>query len=117
MSINVLCVDDNTSWRGIFQRHFQEYLTPNVDLAENYESALQKIKQTRYDLIILDSLGGDCFKIHTDIRGIPHGDVIIFSGNPQIEFRAEKLGIPFYSKSNASEDLDKIVAKYKPATE
>jgi DNA-binding NtrC family response regulator len=114
---NVLCIDDQHSWRKIFQMYFQEYLTQNVDLAENYNSGLEKIKQMRYDLIILDSLEGDCFKILDDIKTIPHGDVIIFSGDTDIELKAEKLGIPFYSKSRATEDLDKIVAQYKPATE
>lgn len=114
---NVLCVDDESAWRQIFQEHFQEYLTPNVDLAENYESGLRKIKQTRYDLIVLDSLEGDCFRIYEDIQNIPHGDVIIFSGNVQIEARAKRHGIPFYSKSEATECLDKIVAQYKPATD
>lgn len=97
--------------------HFQDNLTPNVELAEDYESALQKIRQTRYDLIILDSLEGDCFRIHRDIKKISHGDVIIFSGNMQTETEAKRLGISFYSKANASEGLDEIVAKYKPTAD
>jgi len=114
---NMLCVDDESSWRRIFQRHFQEYLTPNVDLAENYASGLEKIKQTRYDLIVLDSLERDCFKLYDDIQNIPHGDVIIFSGNVLIEAEAIRRGIPFYSKSKATECLDKIVAQYKLVAE
>jgi DNA-binding NtrC family response regulator len=82
---NVLCVDDESTWRNIFQRHFQEHLTPNVDLAENYESGLEKIREKYYDLIVLDSLEGDCFRIYANIQHVPHGDVVIFSGNLQIE--------------------------------
>lgn len=108
-------MDDESTWRNIFQRHFQEYLTQNVDLAENYDSGLEKIKQTRYDLIVLDRLEGDCFRIHDDIQTIPHGDVIIFSGNTQIEAEAKRRGIPFYNKSKATKCLDEIVGKYTPA--
>jgi DNA-binding NtrC family response regulator len=116
VSINVLCVDDDRSWRKIFQMHFQNYLTPNVDLAEDHKSALNKIRQTRYDLIVLDGLNGECFKIYQDIKEIPHGDIIIFSGNEELETKAKNLGIPFYSKTEAMKSLDKIVAQYKPAT-
>ncbi|MEK6857597.1 MAG: response regulator [Nanoarchaeota archaeon] len=114
---NILCVDDESTWREIFQMRFQEYLTPNVDLAEDYESGLTKIRKKHYDLIILDSLEGDCFRIYANIQKVSHGDVVIFSGNVQIESEAKKQGIPFYSKSRATENLDKIVAQYKPATE
>jgi DNA-binding NtrC family response regulator len=117
MPLNILCVDDSRSWRIIFQMHFQDYLTPNVDLAENYESALQKIRQKRYDLIVLDGLEGDCFRIHQDIKEIPHGDIIIFSGNDQLRAEARKRGIPFYSKSEATESLDEIVSQYKASVE
>ena len=107
---NLLYVDDDSTWRGLCQRRFQRELTPNVDVAEDYASALQKIKKTRYDLIVLDSLEGDCFRVHKDINDVPHGDVVIFSGNFQIQAEAKKLGIPFYNKP---QDLDKIVATYK----
>ena len=118
MAINsILCVDDESTWRRIFQEHFQKYLTPNTDLAINYNSWLEKIKKMRYDLIVLDSLGGDCFRIHDDIQNIPHGDVIIFSGNTEIEEEAKRRGIPFYSKSRTTEGLDKIVAQYKSVAE
>ncbi len=108
---NLLLVDDESDCGQAAKRYFQDNLTPNVDLAGDYESALEKIRQTRYDLIVLDSLEGACFRICEDIREIPHGDVIIFSGNLQILEEAERRGIPFYDKQ--IKFLNKIVAKYK----
>ncbi len=117
MAINrILCVDDEPAWRRELREHFQRELTPNVDVAENYESAMQLIRQNRYDLIILDGLEGDCFRIHQDIQEIPHGDVIIFSGNDKILGEAEKREIPSYDKFRAPEFLEEIVAKYKPTS-
>lgn len=108
----VLCVDDEPIWRTILQMHFQGYLTLNVDFAENYASGLEKIKQNYYNLIILDGLEGDCFRICEDIQTLPHGEVFIFSGSSQIEIEAKKRGISFYSKSRATKFLDEIVDKY-----
>ncbi len=114
MTINkILCVDDELIWRGIFLRNFQERLTPNVELAESYTSALQKIRQTKYDLIVLDGLEGECFKIYRDIKNLPHGNVIIFSGNTQIKAETKEREIPFYNKPEATKELDKIIAQYK----
>lgn len=106
---NLLYVDDDPDWLEIGQRRFQG-LTPNVDVAEDYASALQKIRQTKYDLIILDSLEGDCFRIHRDIQEIPHGEIILFSGNSQIKGEAKRLGIPFYDKMRG---LSKLMEAYK----
>jgi DNA-binding response OmpR family regulator len=115
MAIKVLCVDDELIWRKIVQRHFQDFLTQNVDLAEDYASGIEKIRQTRYDLIVLDSLEGNCFRLYGDMKDIPHGDVVILSGNEIVEKEAKRLGIPYYSKSKATEGLDTLATKYKPA--
>jgi len=84
---NLLYVDDDPDWLEMGQRRFQG-LTPNVDVAENYASALEKIRQTRYDLIVLDSLEGDCFRVHRDIQDIPHGEVVLFSADSRIQGEA-----------------------------
>lgn len=110
---NILCVDDNEDWRESFQSHFKENLTPNVDIAEDYDSAMQKIRQTKYDLIVLDSLEGKCFEIYQDIQNIPHGDVIIFSADDEIRKEAMKRDIPFYDKLEVAKELKKIFDKYK----
>jgi hypothetical protein len=73
---------------------------------------MEQIKANRYDVIILDSLEGDCFRIHEDIREIPHGEVVILSGNFRIRKEAEAKRIPFYDKGKADESLTKILAKY-----
>jgi len=113
MTINkVLCVDDNEDWRESFQSHLKE-LTANIDTAEDYNSAMQKIRQTEYDLIILDSLEGMCFKIHQDIQNLPHGDVIIFSANDEIRKEAIKKDISFYDKVEFIKELKRIVNRYR----
>ena len=107
---NLLFVDDDPSVLRICQRHFQRELTPNVDVADNYASALESIRKTNYDLIILDGLGGDCFRVHKDIAAMSHGDVVIFSGNTDVEKKARELGISFYEKPK---DIDKLIDRYK----
>jgi len=114
----MLCVDDEKLCRNMLRMYFQESLTPHVDIAEDYNSAMQQIRENEYDLIILDSLGGDCFKIHREIQDIPHGDLIIFSGCYKTQEEAGKMGIPFYHKLGSVSNLDEIVKKYKqPAIE
>ena len=109
----MLCVDDEQMWRDILKGHFQQELTPNVDVAGDYDSAMQMIRQNKYDLIMLDGLRGDCFKVYRDIQTIPHGDLIIFSGCDDTREEAEKRKIPFYHKLSSVSNLDRIVEKYK----
>jgi hypothetical protein len=116
--LSVLCVDDNYSWRRILQMHMTDNLTSNVDIADSYLSAVQKIKDKennnqQYDLIISDGLDGECFKLF-EKRYVSHKNFIILSSDDNVELKAKKLGIPFYNKSNALAALDKIVADYKP---
>ena len=110
---NILCVDNEEDWRETFQMNFQKNFTSNVDLAKDYESALQKIKKTKYDLIILDGLEGDCFKIYQDIQNIPYGNIIIFSAGEDIIKEALNKNIDAYDKFNFTKELEKIVKKYR----
>ena len=112
MKLNVLVVDDERECRTTHQIYFQLYLTPNVDTAEDMHSALQKIRETKYDLIVIDGLEGQCFRLFDNIKEIPHGEVIILSGDSSIEKIAKTRGIPFYSKKDVY-ILKKIVEKYK----
>jgi DNA-binding NtrC family response regulator len=114
MAINkVLCVDDDVSWRKNLRMYFEKFVKANVDLAEDYKSALEHIHKNNYDLIILDGLEGDCFKIYEDIKYLPHGNVVIFSMNEKVENEAKAMEIPVYTKAEGLDGLDKIVAKYK----
>ena len=114
MAINkMLCVDDERLCRNMIRIYFQENLTPHVDIAEDYNSAMRQIRENNYSLIILDSLGGDCFKIHREIQDIHHGDLIIFSGCNETQEEAGKRGIPFYHKLDSVSNLDKIAEKYR----
>ena len=101
---NLLYVDDDSDWLEMGQRKF-ESITPNVDVAENYSSALKMVRQTRYDLIVLDSLESNCFILYQNLQDIPHGEVILFSTDSRIQGKAESLGIPFYNKGQGFDDL------------
>ena len=109
----MLFVDDEASNRKAYKMFFEDNLTPNVDLAEEYTSAIEKIKKTNYNLIVLDSLEGDCFRIIKDMASIPHGDIVIFSLNEKIKEQAANLGIPFYYKSDRNKLIKDYAEKYK----
>ena len=107
---NVLYVDDEAQWRRRVQTHFKKKLARVVDVAGDYISGVGKVKKKFYDLIVLDGLGGDCFKLIEDAKEVPHGPIAIFSAGMNVASRARREGIPFYTKPS---DLDKIVRTYK----
>ncbi|MEK6848770.1 MAG: response regulator [Nanoarchaeota archaeon] len=112
MAINkVLVVDDDEDWREILQESFQRDITSDVELAEDYDSAMAKIRQNRYDLIVLDSLEGDCFKICQEMTNIKQGELVIFSADNRVKDRADERGINFYDK--CSDGLDKLIERYR----
>ena len=106
---NVLYVDDEAWWRRRVQTYFKERLARVVDVAGDYISGVGKVKKKFYDLIVLDGLGGDCFKLIEDAKRVPHGPIAIFSADINVASQAKKAGIPFYNKPL---DLDKIVRTY-----
>jgi DNA-binding NarL/FixJ family response regulator len=92
MTLNhILCVDDEELWRYKLQRHFKKNPANMVDLAKDYESALNYLHKTRYDLIVLDGLNGDWLKIYSDLKEIPHGEVVIISGSFKVELDAKEI--------------------------
>ena len=107
---NVLYVDDEAPWRRRVQTHFKEKLARVVDVAGDYISGVNKIKKKFYDLIVLDCLGGDCFKLIEEVRDVRHGPIAIFSADMNVASQARRESIPFYIKPL---DLDKIVRTYK----
>ena len=107
---NVLYVEDDGMCLRTLQRMFQRELCPTVDTAENVHTAIDLVRKTEYGLIVSDGLEGNCFQLFEAIKGLPHGDFVIFSGDTRHKPQAEELGIPFYHKPN---DLDKLVSTYK----
>ena len=110
---NVLYVDDEAQWRKRVQSHLRQKRIPIVDVAGNYDSGILKIKRKPYDLIITDGLNGDCFRLIEDVKGVTHGPIVIFSADMGVASQAKKLGIPYYTKLQMPQNLDKIVAAYK----
>ncbi|MBU2615628.1 MAG: response regulator [Nanoarchaeota archaeon] len=107
---SLLYVEDDKAWRETIQRQFSSAICQNVETAEDYLSALEMIQRRKYDLIVMDGLEGDCFVLNKELQGMPHGDVVIFSGDDRNKGRAEKVGIPFFKKPN---DLDRLIETYK----
>lgn len=109
--VSILCVDDFEGWRDCLNTYFVNKHV-DIDLAEGYSSALEKIRNKNYALIVLDGLNGDCFKINEDIGALSHGPVILFSDSISISLVAEKKKIPYYSKSRGLDALDAIFENY-----
>ena len=107
---NVLYVDDEADWRRIVQAKFKQRLAKTVDVARDYISGVAKIKKKFYDLVVVDGLDGNCFRLIDDVKDVSHGPIAIFSSNSGIRSKAMQEGIPFYNKPM---ELDKIVRTYK----
>ena len=107
---NILYVDDEASWRRRVQTHLKEKLAKVIDVAGDYASGVKKIKKKFYELIVLDGLGGECFRLIKDVKDVRHGQIVIFSADMNVASQARNESIPFYNKPL---DLDKIVKTYK----
>ena len=116
MTIDVLCMESKLNWRKLLKKAFQLNLTPHVDVAENYDTAMQKIKLKRYDLIVLSSPEESYFKIYDAIQEIPHGNVIIFSTTDYYAAEAKKKDIPFYILWDAIDNIATIADTYRIAS-
>ncbi|HLC57636.1 MAG TPA: response regulator [Candidatus Nanoarchaeia archaeon] len=107
---SLLYVEDDERLRETMQRQFARAICSDVETAENSGPALEMARRKRYDLIIMDGLEGACFALYEGLKDIPHGDVVIFSGDDRYRGMAESLGIPFYKKF---EDLSKLTNTYR----
>lgn len=105
---HILAVDDELD----VIETIKEILEPaKVDVAQDYETASEKIFQTRYDLAILDIMGvkgitllEECVK-----RGIPAVMLTANSLNPESLMESIKKGaISYLSKEHLSE-LDTLI--------
>jgi len=105
---HILAVDDE--WDVI--ETIQEILDEaKVDVAQDYETAFDKILQTRYDLAILDIMGVDGIKLLEECvkRDIPAVMLTANSLNPDSLMESIKKGaISYLSKEHLSE-LDSLL--------
>lgn len=107
---NVLYVDDEAIWRRRVQAHFRQKLASNVDVAADYASGVRKITKRFYDLIVVDGLEGDCFRLIEEVKEVKHGPIAIFSANIDVASQARGIGIPYFVKP---QELDKLVRTYR----
>ncbi len=114
--MRMLCVDDNNDLRSQLKDQF-EAEDFNVDTAENGEIALEKIKASHYDIVLLDvkmpKMGG--LKVLQEMKKLnkyPH--VIMLSAVDDVPTAIEcvKLGAKDYiSKPYDPEELLHVVIK------
>ncbi len=105
---NILAVDDEKDVLETIQEILE---VANVDIALNYETASQKIKQTQYDLAILDIMGVKGIKLLEECvkKDIPAIMLTANSMNPESLIESIKNGaISYLSKEHLSV-LDSLI--------
>lgn len=79
-----------------------------IDEAENGKIALEKIKQNKYDLVILDvnMPGTDSYELVSDILAFSHLNILMFSMNSEEIYakRFLKIGAMGYVRKDAPEE-------------
>ena len=106
MAKNVLIAEDTPSWVGILSRGFNR-LGIEPDVARSYHEAIKYAKSKHYDLCVLDSLEGDYVPLRELILSEhPDSRVVLFTGNPIEQGRADSNGIEAYNKPD---DMAKIL--------
>ncbi|NOX35354.1 MAG: response regulator [Deltaproteobacteria bacterium] len=105
---HILAVDDEWDVVETIQEILDE---AKVDVAQDYETASQKIIQTQYDLAILDIMGVNGIKLLEECvkRDIPAVMLTANSMNPESLMQSIKKGaISYLSKEHLSE-LDSLI--------
>jgi len=111
---SILFVDDEKIFREMIPPEISTRFGKDVkvDTAEDVESALKLMRNEKYDLILLDSLEMECFKI-VDIvnnENIQHGTFVLFSNNIMAKREGMKRNLKFYFKG--LEDLDQLYSDF-----
>ena len=104
----ILAVDDEVD----ILETIEDILSDAVlDMASDYETASQKIKQTRYDLTILDIMGVNGLKLLEEAvaRGIPAVMLTAHAINPQTLMESIRKGAISYLPKEALTDLDQLL--------
>lgn len=107
----ILIVDDHSIVRTGLEVLLNEHLQAQIDAASDGKEAIKKIKETPYDLLILDinMPETDCGTLVLTIKGLrPQLPILIFSMNDESLFALHyvKLGASgFLSKNAQDEDI------------
>ena len=85
--------------------------TADLDTASDYETASRKLKQTRYDLTILDIMGVNGLKLLEEAveRGIPAVMLTAHAINPQTLMESIRKGAISYLPKETLTDLDHLL--------
>ncbi len=105
---HILAVDDEVD---ILETIEDILDTADLDTASDYETASRKLKQTRYDLTILDIMGVNGLKLLEEAveRGIPAVMLTAHAINPQTLMESIRKGAISYLPKETLTDLDLLL--------
>lgn len=105
---HLLAVDDEEDILETIEDILDE---AHIDRARNYESASQKIQETRYDLAILDIMGVNGLKLleETVEKGIPTVMLTAHAVNPETLMESIRKGAISYLPKETLADLDELL--------
>jgi len=106
---NILAVDDEEDILETIEDIVDE---ANVDLAGDYKSASKKIKENRYDLVILDIMGVDGLRLLEEAvdRGIPAVMLTAHAINPETLMESIRKGAIAYLPKETLSELDVLLS-------
>lgn len=105
----ILIVDDHAIVRTGLEMMISKHMDAETDTAGNGKTALKKIKQKDYDLLILDinMPDTDCGQLISTIQSLkPRLNILIFSMNEEAVFATYylKLGVKGFLSKNSIDD-------------
>jgi DNA-binding response OmpR family regulator len=105
---HILAVDDEEDILETIEDILDE---TNVDLASDYKSASKKIKENRYDLVILDIMGVDGLKLLEEAvdRGIPAVMLTAHAISPETLMESIRKGAISYLPKETLSELDVLL--------
>jgi len=106
---NILAVDDEEDILETIEDILDE---ANIDLAGDYKSASKKIKENRYDLVILDIMGVDGLKLLEEAvdREIPAVMLTAHAINPETLMESIRKGAISYLPKETLSELDVLLS-------
>lgn len=113
----ILLVDDSKSWVSTVEDFITAlYDIKTLDIAASLQEAKQKVDEQRYDLYIVDSLGGSEgeWKPTTEYIKQKHEDarIVINTANPdEIKHAVKKTGLELIDKIKFADYLDATCKK------
>jgi CheY-like chemotaxis protein len=106
---NILAVDDEEDILETIEDILDE---ANVEFAGDYKNASNKIKDNRYDLVILDIMGVDGLKLLEEAveRGIPAVMLTAHAINPETLMESIRKGAISYLPKETLSELDVLLS-------